>query len=79
MGDWSKDEAVKAISGTKKAGYDLIERESITGMLPADTFSLQAYTEFSKLVKTPPVWILNPFTLVLRLCTGLQPHNLHRP
>ena len=32
VGDWSKDEAVKAISGTKKAGYDLIERESITGM-----------------------------------------------
>lgn len=25
VGDWSKDEAVKAISGTKKAGYDLIE------------------------------------------------------
>lgn len=29
VGDWSKEEAVKAISGTKKAGYDLIERESI--------------------------------------------------
>ena len=27
VGDWSKDEAVKAIAGTKKAGYDLIERE----------------------------------------------------
>lgn len=26
VGDWSKNEAVKAISGTKKAGYDLIER-----------------------------------------------------
>ena len=27
VGDWSKDEAVKAIKGTKEAGYDLIERE----------------------------------------------------
>lgn len=32
VGDWSKDEAVTAISGTKKAGYDLIECESIFGM-----------------------------------------------
>ena len=32
VGDWSKDEAVKAISGTKKAGYDLIER-AFLGML----------------------------------------------
>lgn len=28
VGDWSKDEAIKAIKGTKDAGYDLIERES---------------------------------------------------
>lgn len=28
VGDWSKAEAEKAISGTKKAGYDLIERMS---------------------------------------------------
>jgi len=32
VGDWSKEEAVTAISGTKKAGYDLIERKSIPGM-----------------------------------------------
>ena len=29
VGDWSKDEAVKAIKGTKDAGYDIIERESL--------------------------------------------------
>ncbi len=28
VGDWSKDEAVKAIKGTKDAGYDLIERKA---------------------------------------------------
>ena len=27
VGDWSKDEAVKAIKGTKEAGYDIIERK----------------------------------------------------
>lgn len=29
VGGWSKDEAVKAISGAKRAGYDLIEREHL--------------------------------------------------
>lgn len=28
VGDWSKDEAVKAIKGTKEAGYDIIERKA---------------------------------------------------
>ena len=28
VGDWSKDEAVRAVLGSKAAGYDLIERES---------------------------------------------------
>ena len=27
VGDWSKEEAVKAIKGTKDAGYDIIERK----------------------------------------------------
>ena len=51
VGDWSKDEAVKAIKGTKDAGYDIIECKQVF-----DTVSLTFHVylrSFSALLLCP--------------------------